>query len=139
MFRIHLRHLRATRPINNDNREAAKTDLRSMGVREFAKKRRDEADRNLTSQGNMDTIKSKEVYAHMKSEVLSASDLDKDHIVDLSKLRTQQLNDVEYHVPGSEVYIQHVASNDFYVHAFSSTQIKVLRKLLSSGQVITIH
>lgn len=128
-----------TRPLNNDNREAAKTDLRSMGVREFAKKRRDEANRNLTSQGNMDTIKGKEVYANLKSVVLSENDLDKDHIVDLSKLRKKQLNDVEYHVPGSEVYIQHVASNDFYVHAFSSTQIKVLRKLLSSGQVITIH
>lgn len=87
----------------------------------------------------MDTIKSREVYAHLKSVVLSENDLDKDHILDLSKLRKKQLDDVKHHVPGSEVYIQLVASNEFYVHAFSSTQIKILHQLLSSGQVITIH
>lgn len=32
-----------------------------------------------------------------------------------------------------------LSSNDFYVHAFSNTQIKILQQLLSSGQPITIH
>lgn len=128
-----------TRPFNGDEREKGKAVLRTMGVRQFAKLRRDEADKNITCQGNLDTIKSKEVYFNMKSEVLSENDLDKNHINDLSEMRKQQLNDVKLHLPGSELYIQHVSHNDFYVHAFSSTQIKVLQQLLASGLPITIH
>lgn len=54
-------------------------------------------------------------------------------------MRDDQLHSVQHRVPGAEVFIQHVSSNDFYVHSFSAFQIKILQQLLASGQPITIH
>lgn len=136
---IHDPNTHTTRPLNGDFRENAKSELRVMGVKEFSKNQRRAADGNLTSQGNLDTIKSKTTYEHLKSVVLSENYLDKDHIKDLSKQRDKQLEDVLHHVPGAEVYIQHVSSNSFYVHAFSASQIRILKHLLDSGKLITIH
>lgn len=136
---IHESKVYTTRPLNGDQRDIAMEKLRHMGTREFAKEMKDKADRNLTALGNLDTIKSKPVYSNMKSTVLGESDFDKDHIKDLSKMREKQLHDVRHNIPGAEVYIQHVSSNDFYVHAFSSTQIRILQQMLSREEEITLH
>lgn len=135
----HEPELHTTRPLNGDLRVKAKSDLRVMGLAEFSENQRRVADGNLTSQGNLDTIKSKTTYEHLKSVVLSEHDLDKDHIKDLSKQREKQLYEVSHNIPGSEVYIQHVSINSFFVHSFSASQIQILQHLLQSGKPITIH
>lgn len=103
---FHAPDVCTTRPLNGDYRVAAMVDLERMGTRNFDEKQREEADRNLISNGNLDTIKSLTTYSHIKSVVLSKYDLDVDHIKDLSKLRAKQLDDVKHNIPGSEVYIQ---------------------------------
>lgn len=47
--------------------------------------------RNLTSQGDLDTILGREVLENLRSTVLSKYDLHEDHIKDLSRQRRQQL------------------------------------------------
>lgn len=110
-----------------------------MKPKNFQKMCRDNADKSLLAEGNLQDNFSTQTIFNLKSEALKMYDLDPDHIKDLTKLKKQQEEAVANKEEGAEQYIRWVAADPFIVIIFSDKQMEVVRYLMAQGVQNVLH
>lgn len=127
------------RPLNGITRIKERKIVAKMNPKAYRKLCRENADKTLIADGNLQVNVSAQTVFNLKQEALKLFDLDPDHIKDLTKLKKQQQEDVQNKVEGAEQYIRWVVADPFVVTIFSDKQMKVIHNLMKAGVEIVLH